>query len=280
MEWDREAEKLLKKVPFFVRSRAKREIEALVKSRGGSRVTEKDVLEARQAVARKMSEVSQGHALEPCFGNGGCPNSLIDTQPLLERLEKTLEEARLLPFLQEKVAGPVRHSHVFRVAVANCPNVCSQVHIRDFGVIAQEKPQVSPQACNGCGSCLQACQEGAIVLENGKARITEGCILCGECRRACPHQAIEAQERGYLVLVGGKLGRHPQLARPLLTMATEEEVVAALEGVLSLYKKLNQRGERLGTIIQNRGWKEWRELFFQSFLSQAPPDHPANQRRA
>ncbi len=266
MEWDEEAQALLKKVPFFVRPKARREIEALVKARGGSRVTREDVLKARQAVAQKMSRATQGYTLDPCFGNGGCPNSLADTQVLLERLEKTLEEARLLSFLQEKIEGPVRHSHLFRVAVANCPNACSQVQIRDFGVIAREYPRVNPHACNGCGECTRACKEGAISMEGERPVIAPHlCLGCGDCRKTCPQGAMESQERGYTVLVGGKLGRHPQLARPLLPMATEEEVVRALEAALALYKRLNQEGERLGTIIQNTGWEKWRELFFQAF---------------
>ncbi len=280
MEWDREAQELLKRVPFFVRSRAKREIEALVKARGGNRVTAKDVLETRQAVAKEMSRVNRGHSLDSCFGNGGCPNSLGNTQHLLEELEKTLEEARLLSFLQERVKGPLLHSHMFRVAVANCPNACSQVHIKDFGVIAVMKPRVDPKACNGCGECAKACQERAISLKDGKAVITRECILCGECIRACPVEAMGEGEKGYRVLVGGKLGRHPTLARTILPLASDMEVVKALKTVLELYKNLNRKGERLGTIIQNMGWERWQEAFFQAFSSQAPPGRPATLRRA
>jgi len=265
MEWDREAQKLLKKIPFFVRSRAKGEMEALVKARGGRRVTKKDILEARQATVQKMSRVSQGHLLEGCFGNGGCPNSLRDTQNLLEKLEKVLGEARLLSFLQEKMEGPLLHSHVFRVAVANCPNACSQVHIRDFGVIAVRRPLVNQELCNGCGECSLACQEEAILMENGKAKITPDCILCGECIRACSREAIKGVQEGYRILAGGKLGRHPVLAKTLLPMVSEEEVMRALETVLALYKDLNQKGERLGTIIQSMGWEKWQEIFFQTF---------------
>jgi len=167
MEWDREAQKLLKKVPFFVRNKAKREIETLVRAKGGTKVTERDVLEARQAVADRASRVTQGYALEPCFGNGGCPRSLRDTENLITKLEETMEKANLLDFLKERIEGPIRHSHAFRVA--NCPNACSQVHIRDFGVIAQEKPAIHLALCSGCGDCVAACQEEAI--NHGKPKL-------------------------------------------------------------------------------------------------------------
>jgi len=65
--------------------------------------------------------------------------------------------------------------------------------------------------------------------------------------------------------VGGKLGRHPQLAKPLLSLATDEEVVKALKAGLQIYKRLNQQGERLGTIIQHMGWEEFEKCFFQAY---------------
>ncbi len=225
-------------------------------------MTARDVLETRQAVAERMSQVTQGHSLALCFGNGGCPRSLLDTTPLQERLEETLVEANLLAFLQRKVEGPLHHSHTFQVAVANCPNACSQVPIKDFGVIVQEKPAIHGDLCNGCGDCIKACREEAIIMKEGRPSIIEErCLLCGDCRRACPLEAINARERGYLVLIGGKLGRHPQLARPLLHMASEDQVVTALELTLDFYKRHSQKGERLGTVIQRTGWRELEKIF-------------------
>lgn len=40
--------------------------------------------------------------------------------------------------------------------------------------------------CEGCGKCVQACGQGALVLEAGKVRVIEElCILCGYCGRHC-----------------------------------------------------------------------------------------------
>lgn len=51
--------------------------------------------------------------------------------------------------------------------------------------------------CNGCGKCVSACQEGAIGLENGKARLLreEHCDGLGDCLPACPTDAIVFEER-------------------------------------------------------------------------------------
>ncbi|MCL5981420.1 MAG: aldo/keto reductase [Firmicutes bacterium] len=45
--------------------------------------------------------------------------------------------------------------------------------------------------CQGCGRCLEACEQGAISLQDDKAFIGhEKCILCGYCRSACAQSYI------------------------------------------------------------------------------------------
>ena len=49
--------------------------------------------------------------------------------------------------------------------------------------------------------------------------------------------------------VGGKLGRHPQLARDLGKIFSQEELLKKLNEYLDLYQTQNQKGERLGEIL-------------------------------
>lgn len=51
--------------------------------------------------------------------------------------------------------------------------------------------------CNGCGLCAQACHEGAIIMEDGKARLLreDYCDGLGDCLPACPAGAISFEER-------------------------------------------------------------------------------------
>ena len=45
--------------------------------------------------------------------------------------------------------------------------------------------------CKGCGTCVKACPNNALSLENGKAVVDHKlCILCGYCNPVCPEFAI------------------------------------------------------------------------------------------
>ena len=57
--------------------------------------------------------------------------------------------------------------------------------------------QIDAEKCNGCGLCVNACHEGAIGLENGKAKLLRDdyCDGLGNCLPVCPTGAISFVER-------------------------------------------------------------------------------------
>lgn len=58
-------------------------------------------------------------------------------------------------------------------------------------------PLACTMGCVGFGNCAKACPFGAIVLENGLARIVEEkCKACEKCVVACPKKLIEMVPRG------------------------------------------------------------------------------------
>lgn len=50
--------------------------------------------------------------------------------------------------------------------------------------------EVSKEECIGCSVCVSTCPFGAIIMEDGKAIITEACTVCGACVDVCPVGAI------------------------------------------------------------------------------------------
>lgn len=57
--------------------------------------------------------------------------------------------------------------------------------------------KIDTEKCNGCGLCAQACHEGAIAMENGKAKLIRDdyCDGLGDCLPVCPTNAISFEER-------------------------------------------------------------------------------------
>ena len=57
--------------------------------------------------------------------------------------------------------------------------------------------KIDEEKCNGCGACAAACQEGAIAMINGKAKLIRDdyCDGLGNCLPACPADAISFEER-------------------------------------------------------------------------------------
>jgi len=57
--------------------------------------------------------------------------------------------------------------------------------------------KINEEECNGCGLCVTACHEGAIVMVNGKAKLLRDdyCDGLGNCLPVCPTNAITFEER-------------------------------------------------------------------------------------
>jgi dissimilatory sulfite reductase (desulfoviridin) alpha/beta subunit len=106
---------------------------------------------------------------------------------------------------------------------------------------------------------VQACKEAAITLnmETGGPEIDSAfCLNCGQCMKVCPTGTIAEGRKGFRVLLGGKLGRHPQLAKELPGIYSEDQVLEIVKDCIRFYKKNSRHGERFGQLLKPSDFEE------------------------
>jgi anaerobic sulfite reductase subunit C len=253
VEWTKDAENAVKKVPFFVRKKVRARVEAQVAETGNKIVTLTDVRTAQKRHLQTMSEEIKGYQVDTCFGPGGCPNRTVHAKQLVEQIEKMVAAEDLLSFLKQRVPGDLKYHHEFRITIAECPNSCSQPQIKDVGIIGAMVPGIANDACTGCEACIDVCPDNCICLQGNPQQPEidlDRCMACGKCVGVCPTQTIQEVEKGFRVQLAGKLGRHPQLARELPGVYTPEKVLDIVHYCISFYKQNSQNGERFAKIFK------------------------------
>jgi anaerobic sulfite reductase subunit C len=258
MIWTEEAQQAVSRVPFFVRKRVKKRVEEEALRRGGCEVSLEHVQLCQRRFLQNMEAEVKGFQVESCFGPGGCPNRAVEGNELPRRVEELLARRNLKEFLKERVQGPLKMHHEFRVSISDCPNACSRPQIVDVGIIGARQPALAEEPCTRCGACLEVCREEAIRLSEEIVNPTIDlgrCVCCGKCLEVCSSGTLVEGRKGYRVLVGGKLGRHPQLAKELEGIYREEEVLVMVDRCLDLYLQHNRSGERFAEILKRTGLK-------------------------
>ena len=257
MKWTAEAEDAIKKVPFFVRKRVRSRVEKEADGEGKPLITLAEVKATQARFLSKMETDIKGYQIETCFGASGCPNRANAGDGLMLKIEALLAEENLLEFLQKEVKGPLKYHHEFRITLADCPNACSQPQIKDIGIIGACVPEITQSPCSQCGACVDACREQAICLETDLPVIhSDRCLYCGQCMQVCPTGTLGAGTRGYRVLLAGKLGRHPKLARELPGVFSEETVLSIVKDCISFYRLHSRGGERFAEIFTDKAFEE------------------------
>jgi len=160
-----------------------------------------------------------------CPGTERCRFAMIDSIALA----RTLDEK----FFGKEM--PVK----FRIAISSCPNSCVSERLNEIGITGVVRPYRIPGTCTGCGTCVQYCQEKAIVIRNGQILLDEDkCVHCGMCIQSCPFHIIKSEPAAYHITIGGKRGRHPRVGYHVVTVKTPETVVTVIERVVKwVYRK-------------------------------------------
>lgn len=251
MKWTQEAEEEIKKVPFFVRKKVRARVEKDAGRDGRDTVTLAVVNASRKNFLANMSSEIKGYQIDACFGSGGCPNRTMESEGLLARLEQLLQRANLLGFLRQHVKGDLKYHHEFRVTISDCPNACSQPQIKDVGIIGACAPVIGDEACSLCAACVDVCRDHAVRLdtENEIPVIDKVlCMQCGLCAQTCPTGTITNGRKGFRILLGGKLGRHPRIADELPGLFSEAEVLVIVQKCIDYYKANSQDGTRFAEL--------------------------------
>ena len=201
MEWDKEANLRLEKIPVFVRRLARSKIEKRASEKGRNVVTVEDVEDAKASfmgtgsvksdkgvinadpfsldsntgedkfeILKRSDEYEEEdgypamYHIDICRGEDvECPFLIAGVKGLLQKIKDRLREVEFSRKLINRIDGKILPHQRLKIAIASCPNCCSMPQIRDFGIHVRAKIYVDEGVgCNGCGNCLRACKEGAI----------------------------------------------------------------------------------------------------------------------
>lgn len=184
-----------------------------------------------------------GFQLEHCRPN--CPKSARNWHNLYERLTTDLTRLNLYQTIEEKF-HPVLHHHIPKICLAGCPNGCSHPNIKDIGISGYVTPRITDAPCIGCQECVLSCLEMAIHWDPSGIVIDHSrCLSCGDCQRVCPSGTLTAGESGWTLRLGGRVGRHPQFAKSVGLVQTDEEVLTWVSDTILRYIENGQPQERL-----------------------------------
>ncbi|HNX17244.1 MAG TPA: 4Fe-4S binding protein [Methanoregula sp.] len=181
-----------------------------------------------------------------CPGTERCKFANIDTTGLAKKID-------------QKLFGKVMPVKM-RIAISGCPNACTSPWLNEIGILGRVRPLRIKGQCTGCGTCVQYCKENAIIIRNGVSELDESkCVQCGVCIQSCPFDLLKAEDRHFLIVVGGRRGRHPHVGRELITVPDEEAVVRVIEKIVDWVYRRAWSGRLLSdqmNDLQFEGFKE------------------------
>lgn len=254
MKWSVRADNAIKKAPFFIRKKVRAKVEKYVEQKGKTCVDISDVNELKKQFLSPggMEKEIKGYEISTCFGSSGCANVANSCKDIAIDIEKIVIKENLLHFLKDSIKGDLKFHHEFRISFSDCPNACSRPQIVDIGIIGAVLPGLSQESCLLCNACVEICDENAVYLSDGAEKPFidyDKCMMCGKCIKECPSGTMKEKEKGFRVLLGGRLGRHPRLAMEIQGIKSHGEVLEIVKKSIKFYKMNSRNGRRFADIL-------------------------------
>jgi len=108
---------------------------------------------------------------------------------LIDQLEESFNFVRDMKVITSIAVGMVNQEELeINLKIFNDEKISQELLSQK---IKPSKRLFIARICKGCGTCVNACPNNALSLENGKAVVDHKlCILCGYCNPVCPEFAI------------------------------------------------------------------------------------------
>jgi len=187
-----------------------------------------------------------------CPGSSVCRFGFVDTEKLAAKLNKD--------FFGLDVPKK------FKIALSGCMNSCSKPQENDIGFMAQGEPEIDLDKCIKCTLCAKVCKEvcsrgkreSAIIMDKDNRPVyrKEFCLFEGDCVRVCPSSAWKTKRTGYVVFLGGKVGRFPMFGYRAAEFVDEKDVPEIVRKTIAVYNEIGKIGERFGEAIERTGIEE------------------------
>lgn len=176
-----------------------------------------------------------------------CPGSLTCRWGIID----TKEVARYLDAAYFRQETP----HKFKLAVTGCPHNCAKATENDIGVMGGILPGWTEFGCSDCGLCVNICPTGAIARGDSAYSLDLGkCINCSICTSSCPTGSWTIVRKGFILWIGGTMGKIPRLATRLDGLIDSEERLYELIGrAITYYRENGRKKERFGHMIERIG---------------------------
>lgn len=201
--------------------------------------------EARQDL--ETAEIAMGacgpriRIVVACPGAATCRWGIIDTKPVSQYLDQKY-------FRQDT-------PHKFKMSVTGCPHNCAKATENDLGIMGGILPRWEKETCLNCDLCINSCPTRAIYQEADEYRLDESkCIYCSICTSNCPANSWAAAQKGYILWIGGTMGKIPRLGTKLKALIeTEAELYRLVEDIIKYYRNHGKKRERFGHMIDRIG---------------------------